>query len=178
MISSETLFTGFLKLTKDTLRCRNDSACEYLVVSSAPASVAIIAMTARKEILLTREYRHAVAKTVIGLPGGNLNDGEDPVEGAKRELIEETGYSAKNWHIIGSTHPLPGIFAHTTHIVFAECISLNKHKQLEDSEFIESYLCPYDNIVETLSSRNDLDGIMLQALCLYSASASVRSRKR
>src|SRR6185503_21228824 len=56
----------------------------------------IVALTKDGQVVLVRQYRHGVCDVLLEFPGGVVERGEDPVEGAKRELLEETGYSSSN----------------------------------------------------------------------------------
>ena len=74
-----------------------------------PVSVAILPLTREGQILLIRQYRHAVGRYLYEIPAGTTEPGEPPLACAKRELIEETGYTAKRWKRICRFYPAPGI---------------------------------------------------------------------
>jgi ADP-ribose pyrophosphatase len=79
-------------------------------------SVVILAMDNSKSkknpwIVIERQYRHAANQFLWELPAGKLDAGEDALAGAKRELAEETGYSAKKWKPLVSTTPAPAFWA-------------------------------------------------------------------
>ena len=72
-------------------------ATEYVYLA-VPRAVFVAAVTAEEELLLVRQYRHPVRDWTLEVPAGSVVDGETPVEGARRELREETGGSAGAWH--------------------------------------------------------------------------------
>jgi ADP-ribose pyrophosphatase len=84
------------------LRVRVSGSWEYAERPNAPAGVVIVALTPENELLLTEQFRIPMARNVIELPAGLSGDedyaGEHFVETAKRELLEETGYEAGEWH--------------------------------------------------------------------------------
>lgn len=80
-------------------RCRTDWGAEvpaYHVIE-LPCWTNVCALTDAHELILIREYRHGVAQTLLGLPGGRVEADESPLFGAQRELAEETGYGGGTW---------------------------------------------------------------------------------
>ena len=67
-----------------------------------PDGVIVFAQTADRRIVMERQYRHGVGKVSLTLPAGGLQDGERPLEAAQRELLEETGYCADHWCVLGT----------------------------------------------------------------------------
>jgi ADP-ribose pyrophosphatase len=97
---------------------------------------AIIAMPTPGEIILVRQYRHAVGETLWEAPAGMIEAGEDPAVTAARELEEETGYKAKRLRYIRSLYPTPGFCMERVHLFAAEELSPGEQRQ-EDIEEIE-----------------------------------------
>jgi 8-oxo-dGTP pyrophosphatase MutT (NUDIX family) len=67
----------------------------------------ILALTKNGEVVLVKQYRHGVCDVLWELPGGVVEDGEDPTDGARRELLEETGYRALDLIPVGQLYPNP-----------------------------------------------------------------------
>lgn len=73
-----------------------------------PGAVAIVAITKEKKLVLVRQFRKALNKTIIEIPAGKLEKGEEPIDSALRELEEETGYKAKALNYLISFYTSPG----------------------------------------------------------------------
>ena len=101
---------------------------------------AIVALTPSNQIILKKEYRHCYGEDLIEIPAGVLEDGEDPLETAKRELEEETGYVGKKWTYLGKTVESSAKLTNYMYIYLAEdCerVSSQKLDYGEDIEVIE-----------------------------------------
>ena len=73
-----------------------------------PGAVAVVAVTPDQRLVMVRQYRYAAGRFLLEIPAGTLEPGEDPEDTARRELREETGYSAKNLRPLGSFFSAPG----------------------------------------------------------------------
>jgi len=67
-----------------------------------PDATVVVAMTAKKEVVMLRQYKHGVGCTVWNLPAGFCMEGESPPDCARRELLEETGYRSEQWISLGN----------------------------------------------------------------------------
>jgi 8-oxo-dGTP pyrophosphatase MutT (NUDIX family) len=81
--------------------------------------VGIIAVTERNELLLVRQFRHAVGAFTLELPAGHVEKGETPEQAARKELIEETGHAADTFELIASLSPSPARFTNRMWCYFA-----------------------------------------------------------
>jgi ADP-ribose pyrophosphatase len=88
-----------------------DSKSKFEIARSVvrhPGSAVMLAMNDKNRILLVRQYRLPAGKSLWELPAGKIDDGEKPLDAARRELAEETGYKAKRWTRLASFYPSPG----------------------------------------------------------------------
>jgi ADP-ribose pyrophosphatase len=99
---------------------------------------------------MLRQYRHAVAKTLWEIPAGTLENGENPLACAQRELIEETGYSAGRWNTLGATTPVPGYSSERIHLFLARDISAAE-QDLDVDEIITVEKVPFDQVVDMIA---------------------------
>src|SRR5258708_7817469 len=85
-----------------------------------PGAVAIIPLVDTHHICLVRNQRFILGTTLLEIPAGTLEPGEDPDRAAERELAEETGFRAARWRKLTEIYPSPGILSERTHLYLAE----------------------------------------------------------
>lgn len=86
---------------------------------NSPDFVCIIAVTEQKELLLVRQFRHAVAEMTLELPAGHVETDETPEQAARKELLEETGYTADTFELLANISPSPARFTNRIWCYFA-----------------------------------------------------------
>lgn len=114
-----------------------------------PGAAAIVALTANQEILMLRQYRHAVGAYWWEIPAGTFNGPEDPLVCAQRELAEETGYAARIWDSLGAVTPVPGYSDERIHLFMARELTLSAPRPDFD-EIIEVHPLPLDQVVKMI----------------------------
>jgi len=85
-----------------------------------PGAAAMVALTPDRQVLLVRQFRHAVAAELLEVPAGTLEPGETPLACARRELAEEVGRAADRWDRLISFYPSPGVLSEELHVFLAE----------------------------------------------------------
>ena len=101
-----------------------------------PGAVVIIPQLADGRLILIAQYRFAVGETLLEFPAGTLESGEAPLECARRELIEETGYRAEHWRALAVTYPSPGYCDEEQHLFMATGL-VPEHDAADEDEIIE-----------------------------------------
>ena len=118
-LSSEIVFKGkIFDIKHDEIELSN-GAKSYRDIILHPGGAVIVACKGDK-ILLVKQYRYAISKTIYELPAGKLEYGEEPLLAAKRELREETGYIAENWESLGFINTTAGICNEKLYLFKAE----------------------------------------------------------
>ena len=108
--------------------------------------VNVIALTPKDEVVLIRQYRAGSASICLEIPGGMIDEGEDPLTAAKRELEEETGYTAANWRAIGTALPNPAIQNNRLHTYVALDAKPTAPQRFDSSEVIELQTAPLADV--------------------------------
>ncbi len=135
-VRREKLLEGrFLKVVRDTVRLP-DGGESYREFILHPGAVAIVPLLDDGQVVLERQYRHPVGRVMVEFPAGKLTPGEDPLLCAQRELLEETGYTAREWAHAGTMHPCIGYADESIGIWFARGLTLGERK-LDEAEFLD-----------------------------------------
>ena len=137
-IRSEELLKGhFLQVRRDTVRLPDGrhTAREYVI---HPGAVMIVAQLDDGRLVLERQYRYPVQAIMIEFPAGKLDAGEASLACAQRELLEETGYTAREWAKAGVLHPVISYSTEFIDIWFARSLSLGERK-LDIGEFLDVF---------------------------------------
>ena len=136
-LSSEYKYNGRIINTRvDTVLLPDGRQSKREIIEHG-GGVGVIAVTEEGKIALVRQYRHPYGEIIYEIPAGKLEKGEQPLECGKRELEEETGFTADNWQSLGQIYPSPGYCAEVIHIFLAT--GLHKGESApDDGEFLES----------------------------------------
>jgi ADP-ribose pyrophosphatase len=101
-----------------------------------PGAVVVIGLLDDGRVLLERQFRYPVGRVMTEFPAGKLDAGEQPLICAQRELLEETGYSAREWAYAGPMHLAIGYSDEVIHIFFARGLTAGE-RQLDADEFLD-----------------------------------------
>ena len=110
----------------------------------------------KKRILLVKQYRLPAKQYLWELPAGRIDEGENALQAAKRELIEETGYRAKKWSKLGEFYASPGFLAEKMTIYLATGLTAGEKKPMED-ERIETRWFKWREIDKAIEKGEILD---------------------
>ena len=166
-LSSEIVYSGYLDVRVDQLKLASSDATGSYTVILAPIIAAVILLEDEDHrLLINWEYRHPTGTYLLGLPGGKVEENEDPLFSAKRELLEETGYEAANWHLLGAHYPFPSCCSQKIYFYHATLPSTRNKPALEPLELIEPHWVSEAELQDQLEKGLPSDGILLTALYL------------
>jgi 8-oxo-dGTP pyrophosphatase MutT (NUDIX family) len=131
---------------QDRLRSPQSGREHVFDVVDAPDWVNIVAVTGDDRVLLIHQYRAGTRSTTTEIPGGTVDPGESPLDAARRELLEETGYTSGDWSEIGRVEPNPAFQTNVTYTFLARGARRTGAQRLDETELIEVEERPLDEI--------------------------------
>lgn len=128
-----------------------------------PGAAVIAARRADGRFVLVRQYRHPIGRETLEFPAGRMDPGEDPLDCARRELEEETGYSAAGWRELFTMHPAPGYTDELLHIYLAEDLQDGQNHP-DDDEQVAVTEAGLDELLEWIREGKITDSKTLSAI--------------
>lgn len=156
-VTGKSVYDGkLLHVRCDTVRLPDGHLTEREYIEH-PGAVMIIPLLDDGELVMERQYRYPLKRDMIELPAGKIDAGEPPLECAKRELLEETGYAASSWRHIATIHPLIGYSSERIEFYLARGLThIGAH--LDDGEFLEIFTLPLPTALEWVREGRITDG--------------------
>lgn len=144
----------WLRLTADRCELADGQIIEPFYVVHDRDWVHVFAQTDDGRVLVVRQYRHAAGALSVELPGGVAEEGESPLDAAKRELLEETGYVSAEWVAVGSMFADPGRQTNSIHVFLAKNARKVAEQDLDHGEELGFDLVTMSEI-EQMIAQND-----------------------
>lgn len=167
ILERRTIFEGkVVRLYLDRVRLPNGREAEREVVSHRGA-VGMVALDDEGCVYLVRQYRHATGEHLLEIPAGKLDAGEDPVECARRELLEEIGRRADSWRRLASFYTSPGFSDEVLHLYLARDLIRGEASPDED-EFLEIMRLPLEAALNMVARGEIRDSKTVAGLALAS----------
>jgi len=163
--SKELLKTPIFSITEDEADEPGGFHIKRAIVQHKGSAV-MMAVDEKKRILLVRQYRLPARQFLWELPAGRLDEGESPLQAAKRELVEEAGIRAKKWKKLVSYYPSPGFLAERMTLFVATDLSLGEAQPMED-ERIEMRWFKAKEVEELIGSGKIIDGKTLVGYLMW-----------
>ena len=152
-----------------------DGSRHQRAVVEHPGAVTILPLLDAEHVCLIENFRIAVRQTLIELPAGTLEPGEDPLNTARRELTEETGYRAGTIQRLTEFYLSPGILNERMHLYLATELSPGD-KQLEAGEQIENLVVPFSTALSWIDDGRIQDAKTIVGLLYYSSRQRAEGR--
>jgi ADP-ribose pyrophosphatase len=157
IISSKEVYSSrIFRITEDVARDESGFRIHRAVVRH-PGSAVMMAVDSEDQILLIRQYRLPAGRLLWELPAGKIDPGETALQAAKRELVEETGYSAATWTLLSSYWPSPGFLEEKMNLFMATHLTAGIATPMDD-ERIESHWFTVSEIEGMIQSGELQDG--------------------
>lgn len=148
-LTREEKFSGrLLHVHVDTVELPNGSTSTREVADHIDG-VAVLALDERNNVLTVTQYRYVFGRSLLEIPAGKLEEGEDPVLGALRELREETGAAPDEFLPMGRILPAPGCYGEALYLFLARGLHIGESHPDED-EFLIQERIPFDEMVHRI----------------------------
>ena len=137
-IRSEQIFNGkVISLKVDEVELPNGKTGKREIINH-PGAVAIIALTNEGKLVVVEQYRKALDRSIVEIPAGKLEPGEEPATTARRELEEETGYGCRELTYLQAFYTSPGFADEIIHVFLAQGLYvLEERAAMDEDEFVE-----------------------------------------
>lgn len=126
----------WMSVREDRVRLPSGLEVNEFHVVEYPNWVCILCLDTDGRVVLVEQYRHGIGRSSVELPAGAAKKKEEPLEAAKRELREETGYVAEEWHVLGRCAPNPGKQTSFAHLFVARGARQAGEQRLDPTEAI------------------------------------------
>jgi ADP-ribose pyrophosphatase len=152
----------FLNIKKRTTQLPNGNSI-HLELVEHPGAVLIVPFLTGSTVIMLRQFRPVINAYIFELPAGTLEKGEMPLACARREIIEETGYSAKKLTRLGSIYPVPGYSTEKITMYKAENLT-QRGTACEPDEVIETFVVTKKTVRELFAAGKILDA---KTICAF-----------
>ena len=162
-VSSQKVFDGdLLHVYQDHARLP-DGKVKIREYIAHPGAVVIIPLLDNGELVLERQFRYPLHRDFYELPAGKIDSGEDPLVCAQRELLEETGYTAKSWRYLATLHPCIGYSNEKLIYYLAQELTF-EGANLDDGEYLEIFTLPPAEALEWVKEGKITDNKSVSGL--------------
>lgn len=170
LLRSEYLLkTRWLTVRKDHIKMPSGVEIDDYYVLEYPDWINVIAITKDGRFVIERQYRHGTQSIDFELCAGTIEQGEQPINAAKRELLEETGYGGGDWQLFCESSPNPAAMTTANYTFLAEGVEYTGGRHLEKTEDIEVQLMSFEEIKQLVMNGGIRQGQMLAPLWKYIA---------
>ena len=165
LLRQEPIYKGrVINITKDEVVCPNGQTSLREIVHHR-GGVAILFKVDDK-FIFEKQYRYAMNEEIIEMPAGKLEEGEIPLEAAKRELLEETGYCPLEMIHLGDSYPTPGYSTEVIHLYYCPK-AVKEERHLDNDECIDLIYLTLEEIEEMIMEGKIKDSKSVASIFLY-----------
>jgi 8-oxo-dGTP pyrophosphatase MutT (NUDIX family) len=164
--SERLLETPYFTLRSDRLRLPDGAIKEAYYVLERPDAAIIFPLTKEGEVVLVRQFRPPLDRMELGLPAGLVEDGESPEAAARRELLEETGYSGGGWEALGSLASSPSLKDNWAYLFLARGVEETAPPDLDEHELVEVTKVPVERMLDLIQAGEIVSSSGVAAIML------------
>jgi ADP-ribose pyrophosphatase len=164
-LSSQEIFKGkVISLHLQDVELPNGKQAKREIIKH-PGAVAILAVTDEKKLVVVEQFRKALERTIVEIPAGKLEKGEEPAVCARRELEEETGYECKNLEWLTSFYTSPGFADEILHVYLATGLSKKENPAgLDEDEFVNLLELSLEEALQAIKEKKIYDAKTIYAV--------------
>jgi len=148
-----------------TMPHHNKSGDFYII--NAPTWINVIPITKNGTVILVEQYRHGIHDVTLEIPGGVVDPGENPLDTAKRELMEETGYTSSKWRKIGRVSTNPAILSNYCETWLAEDCTSTGNVNPDEFEEIRVVELPVQELLDLIEQGVIHHALIVAAIGLW-----------
>ena len=168
VLRSEYLFKRpWLTARKDEVQLPDGRINPEYYILEYPDWVNVIAFTKDGQMILERQYRHALGRTNYELPCGVMEQGEEPLEAIKRELLEETGFGGGEWQHLMDLSTNSSAMNNMTHCFLATGVEKIAEPHLDATEELEVHMLSREQVWELLNTNQFIQSLMVAPLWMF-----------
>ena len=163
-LSGQSIYhSSIIQITRDEVLLPSGST-SYRVCINHPGAACVLATTDSNKVILVRQYRYCVGETLLELPAGKIDPQETPESCAKRELAEETPYTAKSIELLYTFYTAPGFCNEKMYLFLASKIVANSQLRPDKDELLQTVELNSEEVKEAIAAGNIKDAKTLIAL--------------
>lgn len=154
----------WLTARRDAVQLPSGEINDEFYILEYPTWINVIAITEDNRYVMVEQYRHGIDKVSIELCAGVVEDGESPLDGARRELAEETGYTGGEWELTTVLSPNPSTQTNYTYCFTARGVKLTGEQHLDRTEDINVHLIDREELLRLLNEDKIKQALMAAPL--------------
>lgn len=158
--------TPYFVLRSDAFRLPDGAVKDPYYILERPDAAIIVPLTGDGEAILVRQYRPAIGRVELGLPAGLVEEGEEPLVAARRELLEETGYTGSEWEKLGAVASSPSLKDNWAHLFLARGVEPSAAPAPDEYERIEVVHVPVGDLRSMIAAGEVVSSSGVAAILL------------
>lgn len=154
---------------RDRVRSPRNGSVHDFEIATSPEGVAVVALTPGGELVMVEQFRHGVRRATLEVPSGVMDDGEEPVRAALRELREETGFQGDGAELLGTLSLNPSWQTTRVHVVAVRGVERSAPREQDRGEDIRVRLLPREEAERRVREGEIDSAVVVAALALARA---------